>query len=129
MKKPSILNKKKILASIDLEISKKLIEQSLKNINDYYILYEEEFIEFLAKVFMYEPKLVIISKETFEESIDYAKHIRNNEYFKDLPIIIISQAFEDNVTNQKKISNLSIKHFIIPVNTGELVKSINEFLS
>ncbi|GIW22614.1 MAG: hypothetical protein KatS3mg068_1621 [Candidatus Sericytochromatia bacterium] len=78
---------------------------------------------------MYEPKLVIISKETFEESIDYAKHIRNNEYFKDLPIIIISQAFEDNVTNQKKISNLSIKHFIIPVNTGELVKSINEFLS
>jgi hypothetical protein len=128
-KKPLLLDKKKILASIDLEISKKLIEQSLKHVKDYYILYEADFVEFLAKVFMYEPKLVIISKKTFEENINYAKHIRNNDYFKELTIIIISDNFDENISKQKNISSLNIKHLVIPVNTSELVKTINEALN
>jgi hypothetical protein len=129
IKKPLILNKKKIIVSIDLDITKKLIEQALKNIKDYYILYEDEFIEFLSKVFIYEPKLVIISKKNFEENINYAKHIRNNEYFKDLKIITIFDNYRDNTINQKIISSLNIKVLSIPVNTNELIKTINEYLN
>mgnify|MGYP001593191136 CR=1 FL=1 len=129
-KKPKLLNKKRILMSGNSSISNKIVEQALKNIEVEEIIEENIITKFLSKVFMTEPKLVIFIHEKVQDNIEFAKHIRNNPKFLDLPIIALSLPLKkDNMMINKKIADLNIKYFYTPCNVPELSKTIKDFLS
>ena len=86
-------------------------------------------VKFLAKAFIYEPKLAIIAHDSMFDNVEYAKHVRNNPDFIDLPIICISNPLKkENLSIKRKIANLNINYLTIPVNNSELTKFIRQFL-
>lgn len=127
-KKPKLIDKKRVIICCDSLINQKILDQGFKSIEyDPYI--ETNMVKFLAKIFMYEPKLVIIAHDNINSNIEFAKHIRNNAYFQDLPIICISEAQKkENASIKNKISTLNIISFTIPVNNLDLTKFIRQFL-
>lgn len=127
-KKPKILDKKRFILCCDSVINQKIIDQSLKAVeHESYI--ETNMVKFLAKIFMHEPKLAIIAHDNINTNLEFARHIRNNPYFQDLPIICISEAQKkENMSLKNKISSLNIISFTIPVNNLELTKFIRQFL-
>jgi hypothetical protein len=128
-KKPKLLDKKKILISCNSALNMKVLEQSLKNIKEYESVTENDMAKFLARIFMYEPKLVIVANENQDENLEFVKHIRFNESFADLPVIAISPLPKKESNRiKKKISNLKINYFTIPLNNTELTKVIKQFL-
>ena len=128
-KKPKLLDKKRLLISCNENLINKIIEQAIRNISNLETIYEQDLTELLARVFMSEPKLIIIAKNDLDESLNFAKHIRNNPNFIDIPIICISQPLEkDSKTIKKKIINLKLHFYTIPINNFELTKVIKQFL-
>ena len=127
-KKPKLLDKKRVLICCDSSLNQKILDQSIKGI-EHEPYFETNMVKFLAKIFMYEPKLVIIANDSIVSNIEYARHIRNNPYFQDLPIICISETQnKENTSIKNKISALNIISFTIPVNNLELTKFIRQFL-
>lgn len=128
-KKPKLLDRKKILISGKSDLNMKILDQSLKTMNDYESATEHNMLHFLAKIFTYEPKLVILIHDNMYDNIEYAKHIRQNPDFEDLPVICISNPLKkENANIKKKIISLNLNYFIVPVVTSELTKFIRQFL-
>ncbi len=127
-KKPKLLDKKRVIISCSSQMNQKVLDQAIKGI-DYEPYLETELIKFLAKIFIYEPKLAIIAHNSIEKNIFFAKHIRNNPYFEDLPIICISEAEKkENSKNKRQISSLNLNYFTTPFNNIELTKFIRQYL-
>jgi CheY-like chemotaxis protein len=128
-KKPKLLDKKKLIISCNSPINLKVLDHSLKSLGEYEAVTENELPKFLARIFMFEPKLVIIAHEDLEENLEFARHIRLNPSFSDLPVICISAPpKKENSRTGKKITNLKINYFMIPLNNTELTKVIKQFL-
>lgn len=129
-KKPKLLDKKIILISSKSSIHNKIIEQALKNVDFAETINETDMIKFLAKVFMREPKLLILAHEKLQDNLTYAQHVRNNSNFADLDIIAISEPLKkESLLINKKISELGLKCFYLPCNTNDLSKSIKDALN
>lgn len=127
-KKPKLLDKKRIIIACTSQINQKVLDQAIKGI-EYEPYIETNMVKFLAKIFIYEPKIAIIAHDDMSENINFAKHIRNNPYFVDMPIIAISEApKKENMKIKKQISNLNINYFTIPFNNLELTKFIRQYL-
>lgn len=127
-KKPKLLDKKRLILCCDSIINQKILDQSLRGV-EHETYSETNMVKFLAKIFIYEPKLAIIAHDNLDLNIEFAKHIRNNPYFQDMPIICISEAQKkENMSIKNKISSLNIISFTIPVNNLELTKFIRQFL-
>lgn len=127
-KKPKLLDKKRIIIACTSQMNQKVLDQAIKGI-EYEPYIETNMVKYLAKIFIYEPKLAIIAHDSIEENLNFAKHIRNNPYFEDLPIICISEAQKkESAKDKRKISNLNINYFTIPFNNIELTKFIKQFL-
>ncbi|MFN8575475.1 MAG: hypothetical protein U0354_01335 [Candidatus Sericytochromatia bacterium] len=127
-KKPKLLDKKRVIICCDSPINQKILDQSIKGI-EYEPYLETNMVKLLAKIFMYEPKLVILAHDSIISNIEFTRHIRNNPYFNDLPVICISETQKkENMSIKNKISSLNIISFTIPVNNLELTKFIRQFL-
>jgi hypothetical protein len=134
-KKPKLLDKKKLIIACDSTINFKIIEQALKNINDFESLTENDMTKFLARIFTFEPKLVIVAHENSEASLRFVIHIRNNSSFSDLPIICITDIPpKEGIVSKlfsffkKGAKDLNINYFSPPINNAELTKVIKQFL-
>lgn len=127
-KKPKLLDKRRVIITCNSQINQKILDQSLKSIeHEPYV--ENNMVKFLAKTFLYEPKLAIIANDNMDENIEFARHIRNNPYFEDMPVICISEPQKkENTSTKKKITTLNINYFTIPVNNVELTKFIRQYL-
>lgn len=128
-KKPKLLDTKLILISSKSSMNNKIIEQALRNVDFAETINETDIIKFLTKVFMQEPKLLILAHEKLQDNITYAQHVRNNHNFAELEIISISDPLKkESLLINKKISELGLKCFYIPCNTNDLAKSIKDAL-
>lgn len=128
-KKPSLLDRKKIVFSCDSDLNQKVLNQALKVVGEYESIVENNLVKFLARTFMFEPKLVILSHEKLEDNLMFAEHLRNNDSFYDLPIICISNPMKkEKKAIKKKIDFLRVNYFYIPFNNLELTKAIKTAL-
>ncbi len=134
-KKPKLLDKKKLIISCDSAINFKILDQALKNVNDFESLTENDMTKFLARIFTFEPKLVIVAHENSQLSLKFVIHIRNNPSFSDLPIICITDIPpKDGIISKlsglvkKSVKDLKINYFSPPINNAELTKVIKQFL-
>jgi hypothetical protein len=128
-KKPKLLDKKKILICCTAPVLLKVLDQALKNIKDFESATETELTKFLARIFMYEPKLVIIAQEELNDNLLFAGHIRQNPSFADLPVIVISNPpKKETAAIRKKLSKFRLNNFTIPFNNTELTKVVKQFL-
>lgn len=128
-KKPKLLDKRRLIISGTSQINMKVLDQALKAVGTFEQINEVSMIKFLSKIFMYEPKVVILVHDKISDNIEFARHIRNNEYFFDLPIIAISNPEnKENSSLKKKIESLNINYFFIPFNNLELSKVIKNGL-
>lgn len=124
-KKPLLLDKRRVMISGSSQINMKVLDQALKAVGNHEVMTENSMIKFLSKIFMYEPKVVVLAHDEIEKNIEFATHIRNNEYFFDLPIIAISNPDKkENSSTKKKIETLNINYFFIPFNNLELSRAV-----
>lgn len=124
-KKPVLLDKRRVMISGSSQINMKVLDQALKAIGTHEVMTENSMIKFLSKIFMYEPKVVVLAHDEVDKNLEFAKHIRNNDYFFDLPIIAISNPDKkENSSTKKKIEALNINYFFIPFNNLELSRAI-----
>ncbi|MFN8671556.1 MAG: hypothetical protein U0457_05640 [Candidatus Sericytochromatia bacterium] len=128
-KKPKLLNKKRILLSGKSSLNTKIFEQAIKSIDVEELINEDEMVKFLTKIFLLEPKLIVLAHEKLEDNLEFAKHVRNNQNFNNVPILAISAPLKkDSIIINKKITDLNIKYFYVPCNVPELSRNINEIL-
>ena len=123
-KKPKLLDRNYVVISCNSELNFKIVEQVTKGIENIEPIIEKNFIKFLSKIFIKEPKAVILGHEPVSENVRFAKHIRNNPKFEKLPIICISNSTQDIKKAKLYNSKLNIDYYSIPININEIIKAI-----
>ena len=119
---------KKILLACDVNIQKKVIEFALNQIDNISVVFVEDKIKGLAKVFTAKPDMLIIAYTNIDDTLYFISAVRNNKEFKNTPIVLVLHA-GINIFQRIKIGSLGVKEaFFIPLDQRDFVKIVKRYL-